>query len=190
MDDATAERQVVGAADQLFNEHGIRTVGMDQIRDASGVSLKRLYRLFPAKEVLVEEVLRRRDEAFLAQLTEAAARADGPREAILGFFDILHAWFSEPDFRGCPFLNAFAELGSTSAGVGEAARRQKRRLHEHLEALAVGAGGGPELAGQLLVLANGAMATSAVLGSPEPALHARSAAAALVAGAARAPRGG
>ena len=50
MDDATAEQQVLGAADRLFNEHGIRTVGMDQIRDASGVSLKRLYRLFPAKE--------------------------------------------------------------------------------------------------------------------------------------------
>jgi AcrR family transcriptional regulator len=180
MDDATAEEQVVGAADRLFNELGIRTVGMDQIRDASGVSLKRLYRLFPAKEVLVEEVLRRREEAFFADLTEAAARAADPREAILGFFDRLHEWFARPDYRGCPFLNAFAELGATSAPVSAVTRGQKLRLQRHLGDLVDRAAAPPELAGQLLVLANGAMATSAVLGSADPALHAKSAAASLL----------
>jgi AcrR family transcriptional regulator len=180
MDDGTAEQQVLGAADRLFYEHGIRTVGMDQIRDASGVSLKRLYRLFPAKERLVEEVLRRRDEAFLSQLAAAAAQAEGPREAILGFFDILADWFAEPGYRGCPFLNAFAEMSSTSPAVADVARRQKRRLERHLDELVRAVGGPPELPGQLLVLANGAMATSAVLGSSDPALHAKSAATALL----------
>lgn len=180
MDDATAERQVLGAADRLFYERGIRTVGMDEIRDASGVSLKRLYRLFPAKEQLVEEVLRRRDEAFLSQLADAAAQAQGPREAILGFFDILHDWFAEPGYRGCPFLNAFAEMSSTSPAVTDVARRQKQGLQRHLEALVREVSGPPELPGQLLVLANGAMSTSAVLSSLDPALHAKSAAAALL----------
>ena len=180
MDDATAKQQVLEAADRLFNEHGIRTVGMDQIRDASGVSLKRLYRLFPAKEQLVEEVLRRRDELFLSQLVDAAAQAQGPREAILGFFDVLHDWFAEPGFRGCPFLNAFAEMSSTSPAVSDVARSQKHRLQRHLEELVGDVGGLPELPGQLLVLANGAMSTSAVLGTPDPALHAKSAAAALL----------
>jgi AcrR family transcriptional regulator len=146
------------------------------------VSLKRLYRLFPAKEALVEEVLQQRDEAFLTQLTEAAAQAGSPRDAILGFFDVLHAWFSEPDFRGCPFLNAFAEMASTSPAVAEVARRQKHRLQQHLQGLVEQIDGPPELSGQLLVLANGAMATSAVMGSPEPALHAKSVAAALLGG--------
>ena len=180
MDDETAERQVLAAADRLFNAHGIRAVGMDQIRDASGVSLKRLYRLFPAKEQLVEEVLRRRDEEFLSRLLDAAARAPGPREAILGFFDILHDWFAEPGYRGCPFLNAFAEMSSTSPAISDVARRQKQRLQRHLEELVRNVGGPPELPGQLLVLANGAMSTSAVLGSADPALHAKSAATALL----------
>jgi AcrR family transcriptional regulator len=180
MDDVTAEEQVLGAAERLFNEHGFRSVGMDQIRDASGVSLKRLYRLFPAKEVLVEQVLRRRDELFLGQLTAAAAQSGGPREAILGFFDILHEWFNEPGFRGCPFLNAFAEMSATSPAITGAARHQKHRLQRHLEELANQVGGPPELGGQLLVLANGAMATSAILGSAEPAVHGKSAAAALL----------
>ncbi len=180
MDDAEAEQQVLEAADRLFNEHSIRTVGMDQIRDASEVSLKRLYRLFPAKEQLVEAVLRRRDELFLSRLLDAAAQAQGPREAILGFFDLLHDWFAEPDYRGCPFLNAFAEMSSTSPAVTGVARRQKHRLQRHLEELVSDVGGPPELPGQLLVLANGAMSTSAVMGTPDPALHAKSAAAALL----------
>ncbi len=180
MDDGTAQQQVLGAADRLFYEHGIRTVGMDWIRDASGVSLKRLYRLFPAKDQLVEEVLWRRDEAFLSQLADAAAQAAGPREAIIGFFDILHEWFAEPGYRGCPFLNAFAEMSSTSPAVSDVARRQKHRLQRHFQELVRELDGPPELPGQLLVLANGAMSTSAVLGSADPALHAKSAAAALL----------
>jgi AcrR family transcriptional regulator len=164
MDDDMAQEEVLRAAAQLFYEQGIRAVGIDQIRDASGVSLKRLYKLFPAKDQIAEEVLRRREEAFFSQLPGGT-----PHEAILGFFDSLHAWFSEPGYRGCPFLNAFAE--ASSPGVVDVALRQKQRLQRHFEELV-----GPELAGQLLVLANGAMATSAVLGSAEPARHAKAAA--------------
>ena len=184
MDDATAEQQVLGAADRLFNEHGIRTVGMDQIRDASGVSLKRLYRLFPAKEQLVEEVLRRRDEAFLSQLTEAAAQAAGPREAILGFFDILHDWFAEPGYRGCPFLNAFAEMSSTSPAVSDVARRQKHRLQRHLEELVRR---GRRAAGAARPAPGARQRRDVDERRPrahaDPALHAKSAAAALLDGA-------
>lgn len=180
MDDATAEQQIVGAADRLFYERGIRPVGMDDIRDASGVSLKRLYRLFPAKEELAEEVLRRRETAFLRSLRDAAAVAAGPREALLGIFDVLHDWFAEPGYRGCPFLNTFAEMSATAPSLAGVARRQKQGLARHLDELVGELDGPPTLSGQLLVLANGAMATSAVLGTPDPALHAKSAAAALL----------
>jgi AcrR family transcriptional regulator len=180
MDDETAEERVLEVADRLFYEQGMRTVGMDQIRDASGVSLKRLYRLFPAKDELAEVVLRRREEAFLRSLGDAAAAAAGPREAILGFFDDLHEWFTEPDYRGCPFINAFAEMRSTSQPITAVAVHQKRALERHLDGLVRAAGAPPALTSQLLILANGAMATSAMLGSPEAARQARAAAAALL----------
>jgi AcrR family transcriptional regulator len=180
MDDETAEERVLEVADRLLYEHGIRSVGMDQIRDASGVSLKRLYRLFPAKDQLVEAVLQRREEAFLRSLTDAAAAAAGPREAILGFFDDLHQWFTEPDYRGCPFINTFAEMRSTSPAITDIAVHQKRALERHLGELVRAAGGPPALPGQLLILANGAMATSAILGSPEAARQAKAAAATLL----------
>ena len=68
MDDETAQSRILDATDRLFYEHGIRAVGMDAIRDASGVSLKRLYRLYPAKDQLAEATLRRRADAFHAAL--------------------------------------------------------------------------------------------------------------------------
>lgn len=180
MNDETAEGHVLEVADRLFYEQGIRAVGMDQIRDASGISLKRLYRLFPAKGELVEMVLRRREEAFMHSLTEAASAAAGPREAILGFFDDLHEWFTEPDYRGCPFINAYAEMRSTSPTISDIAVHQKRALERHLDGLVRAASGPPALASQLLILANGAMATSAMLGSPEAARQAKTAAASLL----------
>ena len=49
MDPQTAKARVLDAAEELFYGRGVQDVGMDEIRSASGVSLKRLYRLFPAK---------------------------------------------------------------------------------------------------------------------------------------------
>ena len=49
----TARRAVLRAADDLFYVHGIGGVVMSDIRDASGVSMRRLYSMFPSKSELV-----------------------------------------------------------------------------------------------------------------------------------------
>jgi penicillin amidase len=75
---------------------------------------------------------------------------------------------------------AFGEMRSTSAPITDVAVHQKRTLERHLDGLVRAAGGPPALTSQLLILANGAMATSAMLGSPEAARQAKAAAAALL----------
>ena len=127
MDDETARDLAVGTADRLIYERGIRAVGMDDIRDASGLSLKRLYRLFPAKEQLAEAALRHREAAFTASLAARVEVVADPRERLLAVFDHLLAWFDEPDFRGCPFVNAWGEAGAEGA-VADAVTDQKRTL--------------------------------------------------------------
>jgi AcrR family transcriptional regulator len=42
MDEGPARTRLLDAAEDLFYTRGIQSVGMDEIRDASGVSLKRL----------------------------------------------------------------------------------------------------------------------------------------------------
>ncbi len=174
IDDETARTQVLDAAEELFYEQGIRGVGMDQIRDAAGVSLKRLYRLFPGKDQLAEAVLRRRDRRFQESLVAYTATRPTPRDKVAAVFDFLHESFAEPGFRGCPFINAYGEMSASSPGVAAAAEAQKRSFHGLLSDLVDAAGGPAVAADQLFILANGAMVAAALLHSPDAALEARS----------------
>ncbi|MFI1866671.1 TetR/AcrR family transcriptional regulator [Streptomyces jumonjinensis] len=183
MDAETAELRVLETARTLFEERGVQAVGMDAIRTASGVSLKRLYQVFPSKDALVEAVLRRRDtELREAIAAHGATHADTPRERILAVFDYLADWFAEPGFRGCAFINAYGEIGGVSESVSEIARTHKAAVREYFAALTaeLGAPDPGYLADQLSILANGAMATAGISGSPEPAGQAREAARALL----------
>ncbi|MFI6523897.1 TetR/AcrR family transcriptional regulator [Streptomyces uncialis] len=178
MDAETARRQVLESARALFGERGVQAVGMDAVRTASGVSLKRLYQLFPSKETLVEEVLRRRDQAVREGIAAhaQATGADTPYDRVLDVFDYLADWFAQPGFRGCVFINAFGELGGTSDGVTDIARTHKAALRDHFADLTAQLGAPDATADHLALLANGAMAVAGINGSPEAAHQARDAA--------------
>ena len=184
MDTDVAQRQALDAAERLFYGRGVHTVGMDDIRDGSGVSLKRLYQLFPTKDRLLTEVLRRRDTHWRGRLADHVnAHATEPIARLLAVFDWLGGWFAEPDFRGCAWINAFGELGAVSPGVVARAREHKRAFREYLDGLVADAGLTPELGAHLHLLAEGAMTTAAISGTAEPAAQARAAAELLVRGA-------
>ncbi|WP_214411262.1 TetR/AcrR family transcriptional regulator [Sphaerisporangium fuscum] len=176
MDAQTATTRLLDAAAELFYGRGIQAVGMDEIRSASGVSLKRLYQLFPSKESLVDAYLRRRDIRWRESLEGHADAQATPRERILAVFDWLHDWFGEADFRGCGFINSFGELGATSPAVAEIARVHKDAFRRYIGRLVTAAGGEPSLADQLALLAEGAMTTAAIHGSSDPAHQAKDAA--------------
>ncbi|MDQ1034395.1 AcrR family transcriptional regulator [Streptomyces sp. V3I8] len=193
MDSTVARERVLDAAEALFYGRGIQSVGMDDVRGASGVSLKRLYQLFPAKEHLVVAYLERRDVRWRRRLAEYVERHEDARERIPAVFAWLERWFGEPDFRGCAWINSYGELGAVSEPVAEQVRRHKRAFGEYLAGLVRDAGLPPDLAGQLQLLAEGAMVTAAIGRSPEPAARAGRAARVLAGpyGTAHdAPRGG
>ncbi|MFF5262080.1 TetR/AcrR family transcriptional regulator [Actinomadura viridis] len=176
MDATTAEGRLLDAAGRLFYAKGVQAVGMDEVRSGSGVSLKRLYQLFPSKGHLVEETLRRRDVAVRESVSAFVREREDPRERVLAVFDWLHEWFGEPDFRGCAFINAYGELGTTAEGVARIVRGHKESFHAFIGELVAGAAGPASLAEQLAILAEGAITTAAISGSPAPARQAREAA--------------
>lgn len=195
MDLETAREQALQAADRLFYGRGLQNVGMAEVRDASGVSLKRLYQLFPSKETLIAAYLSRRDARWRAELMEYVERnGDTPRERILLVFDSLEEWFEQPDFRGCAFIHAFGELGACSELVAATAREHKNALFDFLGELTAAARvDEPEAAArQIVMLIDGAMVSSAFTGDPAAARLAKQAAATLLetsaaAGSRRAP---
>ncbi|MEU3412329.1 TetR/AcrR family transcriptional regulator [Streptomyces sp. NPDC006658] len=185
---ATAERDrldretLLDTAETLFYAHGVQAVGMDRVREAAGLPLKRIYRLFATKEDLVVAVLRRRDRRWRESLAAHVERVADPRERVLAVFDWLAAWFAEPGFRGCAWINAHGELGTASEAVLREVRAHKRAFHDQLAAW-VRATGLP-LAEPVCLLAEGAMVTAGITRDPSPAGHARTAVEMLFRGAA------
>jgi AcrR family transcriptional regulator len=186
VDQVEARTRILDAAERRFYERGIQAVGMDEIRTASGVSLKRLYRCFSSKQELVEAYLRRRDERWRAALADHVARhAASPEHRLSAVFDWLEGWFAGPAFRGCAFINAFGELGAVSDAVTSAVRDHKDALRGYLTDLVrdLPADDPPSLAAQLFLLIDGAITMAAISGDPAAARQARVAAETLIAAA-------
>lgn len=172
--------RVLAAADRLYYRRGIQAVGMDELRAEAGIPMKRLYALFGGKDAIVAEVLRRRGAQWERGVQAAVDAAPGPRERLLAVYDHLAAWFGETDFHGCIFINSFGELGGCSPEVAEIVRAHKAGFQEYVAGLVADAGGGPALAAQLAILAEGAQTTAAIAGTPEAAVQARAAATTLI----------
>lgn len=169
------ETAVLDAAEDLFYARGVHAVGMDAIRAASGVSLKRLYQLFPSKEALVVRYLERRDQRWRDSLMASVRQADDQVGAV---FDWLHRWFSEPGYRGCAFINSFGELGSTTPAVAAVVRHHKDEVRRHLREIV----DDDATAEQLLLVVEGAIVMAAIRSDPDVVWQARAAAGKLVSG--------
>jgi len=184
MDDATARAAVLRAADQVFYERGIAGTGMAEIRDVSGVSLRRLYVMYPSKGELTEAWLRDRHETWMAWFGDSVERlaADG-RDPLLATFDAIAEWAAKPRYRGCAFVNTAAEPGEIDDRHRAVIAQHKRDLIAYLGTLARGAGHRrpKALAEAIAVLLDGAMVESAVLATDRPIAAARSAAQTVVA---------
>ena len=107
---SAAERAVLDAADAMFYHRGIVGVTMSEIRDTSGVSMRRLYSMYPSKRHLVTGWLQDRHVRWMAWFTDVVDQhvLQGT-DAVLATFDALAEWVSSPSFRGCAFLNSIAE---------------------------------------------------------------------------------
>ncbi|NJP35777.1 TetR/AcrR family transcriptional regulator [Micromonospora thermarum] len=178
--DEAIREKVLAVADRLYYSRGIQAVGMDALRAEAGVSLKRLYQLFPSKESLVEEVLHRRCQMWSELVEAAVATGETPRARLLAVYDMLARWFDEDDFRGCVFINTFGELGASTPRIADLVREHKAQFQARLAELIAETGGPASLAFQLAILAEGAQTTAAIAGTSEAAGHARAAAATLI----------
>lgn len=183
--DQSTQTQVLDAAEELFYGRGIQSVGMDELREAAGVSLKRLYQQYGSKDQLVEAFLQRRDERWRQRLADYVETHTGAEERILAVFNWLGDWFSEPGFRGCAWINAYGELGAVTPAVAQLVREHKAAFKHYLAGLVIAADLPADLAAELMLLAEGAMVTAGIFATSEPASQARNAAQTLIRAARR-----
>ena len=82
----------------LVAEHGLRSVTMSQIAEQVGIGRATLYKYFPDVGAILATWHERQLTGHLAQLTEAAARAEGPYqrlEAVLETYALIQHEFRE-----------------------------------------------------------------------------------------------
>jgi AcrR family transcriptional regulator len=179
MDDA--RERILAAAEGLYYAKGYAAVGMDELRTAAGVSLRRVYTLFPSKDDIVVAVLNQKHEEWESGVTaRVAAAGDDPREQILAVYSYLEEWFCDGLFRGCAFINAFGELGGTHPEVAQIVREHKESFQLFMNDLVRKLGAPGPLAAQLSLLAEGAQSTAAIARDPSVASHAKAAAVVLI----------
>jgi len=180
-DKLDTRRRILDTAAELFYREGVRSVGVDRIAAEADVAKMTLYSHFKSKDELVVAWLRRRDEEWMSWLESAVERRNGT--GLLAVFGAMREWFEKPDFRGCAFINAHAELGWSNPAAAEIVTSHKHALTEYLARLARSEGAAePEaLARELLLLVEGAIVTASIQRDPRVADDARGAAAKLIA---------
>lgn len=165
--------RILDAADHLFYREGIQAVGVDALAAAASVSKRTLYKHFASKDALIVAYLLRRAARMTA--------LDGPPlQQILGVFEGLERVLGGRSFRGCPYVNAVAELGGDPAHPAVAVVKDiklGRRDWFESRLRALNATDPARLADQIALLVDGAITTSMVRGGdPQAAVSAREAA--------------
>ncbi len=176
-----ARERILAAARELFHRQGINLTGVAELSAAAHVSKRTLYQHFASK-----------DEVVAAYLTAVAADPAHPPHAVLTRQDLaprarlleLYATLAEDrrPLRGCPFVNAGAELADPAHPARIIIVTYKQEFADRLSALAreAGARGSEQVGRRLALLYDGAAAQVALYNSPAPVAEAQALAAALV----------
>jgi AcrR family transcriptional regulator len=160
-----ARERILDAAYDLFSRRGIRAVGIDSIIERSGVARMTLYRHFGSKDALVLAFLERREQRWTRDWLqrEVEERTADPAERLLAIFDVFDAWFQQPEFEGCSFINVLLEIADPASDLHRASTDHLARIRDFVEGLAADAGvADPEaLARQWHILMKGSIVSAA-----------------------------
>jgi AcrR family transcriptional regulator len=175
MTEQTAKRpspreRLLAASDELFYRDGVHSTGIDAIIETAGVAKGSLYYIFGGKDELVGAYLRGRLEKWRETIKATQATVEGPDARILAVFDAIADYVSLPEFRGCPFHNAAAEVptGEAQKLAIKEYRNWLRGLFRQLAA-DTGVSDFEALADALIVLYDGALATASTAESARSA---------------------
>lgn len=168
--------RIIDTAMRLFYSQGIKATGVDTLIAQSGIAKMTFYKHFPSKHALVMEFLKRRDAEWLGwfhRRLEAGGKTG--KDRLLAVFDVLGEWFSDPDFRGCAFINTVAETRDAKTEEHHCALAHKKSLALDLERIAREAGmaDAKRISQELLLLIEGAIVSAQMQGSPQPARTAK-----------------
>lgn len=180
---AEKREHLIEVATELFNRLGYHAAGVDQVIAEAGIAKTTLYRHFKSKEELIVAVLKRVDARFREDMRETVEKAGrSPEQKLLETFDFLEGWFKSESFYGCPFISAAGEYGERQNPVFHEVALHKRLVVAYFEELARAAGlnAPQQVAEEINLLHEGAIAVAHITGDPHAAERAKAVAARLI----------
>lgn len=163
------------AACTLFYRQGIHATSVDAILEKAGVARQSLYLHFASKDGLIAEFLKLRDERWRGAMQRHITTAGKSCDKLLAIFDFLAAWFAEPDFHGCAFINTAVEYADPQHPFHQLAAHHKALVREDIRTLCIEAelNEAETMANHLALLMEGAIVTEQVTPGSQAARQAR-----------------
>ena len=134
--------RLIRAGLDLFHRHGIHPVALDRILHHAGVTKTTFYNYFESKEDFACAVIDRFGDEVHSRVQ---LRVDGShnrdvKQHMLNVFDAWDSLFEHESFRGCMLVGAGVASGDAHDPARQAAIKNKQRLLQIYEDLAIKAG--------------------------------------------------
>ncbi len=141
--------EIAGRLEIAFSQHGFAQMSVAELKVASGVSLRTLYRYYPSKESMVIGALEHRHQRYLAVLGEESSL--NSMDSVIAIFDGLGQWMENNAPKGCLSMNALAAFPHNEE-VNVAVQEHKQQMVQLLARRSAR----PELAMELFLIHEGA----------------------------------
>ena len=138
----------------------------------AGISKRTLYQRFGSKDGLIVAAYASARPARVPDVHDLGrGRTDDPRAQLEAFFAQLEPLVRSPQFRGCPFTNAAAELADPLHPAHKVVRRHKDRIRRWIlsRARAAGATDPEQLSRRLMLIFAGVQSQALLERSARPA---------------------
>lgn len=179
----SARDRLLDAADELFSRDGIARTSVDQVLHHAHVAPATLYAHFGGKDGLIAAALQRRLDRWEQVWKEAVDAAATPAEKLLALFDAVSAYRDRyTPGRGCAFLATSIELPDLDHPARAVIEAESTLLLTRLNQLAetVTTEDPAALAGNVLLVYDGAMANLQRGRTPDPLGHGKALARCLI----------
>jgi AcrR family transcriptional regulator len=164
-----AGERVFEVASNLFRQHSIRAVGVETIVKTAGIAKISLYRNFASKDELIVAYLTNMNATYWRNVDEHLARHGGdPRSQLRAYMAYIAESATTPGYRGCPFINYAAEFPDPAHPGHKIAQANRKEMRQRvlLWATAMNVAEPEKLTDSLLLLIDGAYASSQIVGGP------------------------
>lgn len=157
---------ILDTSTSLFCKHGYHSVGIDRITSESNIAKMTLYKYFPSKENLIENILLRRDQQLRESILSAVEKQAIGTKKLKAIFDWYEKWMRNQDFHGCMFIKAANEFPDANLKIRSISKEHKLWLRSLLQSILtdMSAESPSQLASYIMVILDGLTVSANILG--------------------------